>query len=138
MHIFLVKKTNFLIQVIVLSKNWLWSRKHVSIKNFKNYESIILLQLCKKIQENTRTTNLKNLYKNLQLILMKKEKIDILFSFNINEKIMHIMLVYIIQEKTNYFLIRIFFLNEGCNNKNKSLLEFSIIWNKKEKCTSLI
>jgi ABC-type uncharacterized transport system permease subunit len=58
---------------------------------------------------------------------MKKEKIDILFSFNINEKIMHIMLVYIIQEKTNYFLIRIFFLNEGCNNKNKSLLEFSII-----------
>jgi hypothetical protein len=43
---------------------------------------------------------------------MKKEKIDILFSFNINEKIiikiMHIMLVYIIQEKTNYFLIRKF------------------------------
>lgn len=74
MHIFLVKKTNFLIQVIALSKNWLWSRKHISIKN---YESIISLQLCKKKQENARTTNLKNLNKNLQLILMKKEKINI-------------------------------------------------------------
>jgi hypothetical protein len=72
------------------------------------------------VYENTRKTNLKNLYKNLQLILMRKEKINILFSFNIKEKIiikiLHIMLVYIIQEKTNYFLSAKMFLNEGCNN----------------------